>query len=70
MTVAAYDGDADQDITSLPAPGDEEAALSPRPFYAASPAATAALTVAKSLSQAIELWQMTEEAPVPASVPA
>jgi hypothetical protein len=46
----------------LPALGDEEAALSPRPFYAASPAATAALTVAKSLGQAIELWQMTEEA--------
>jgi hypothetical protein len=46
----------------LPVPGDEEAALSPRPFYAASPAATAALIIAKSLGQAIELWQMTEEA--------
>ncbi|WP_436520657.1 DUF6218 family protein [Actinoplanes sp. HUAS TT8] len=47
---------------ALPSAGEEVAALSPRPIVAASPAASAALTLAKSLSQAIELWQMTEEA--------
>ncbi|GIF08936.1 DUF6218 family protein [Actinoplanes siamensis] len=45
----------------LPEAGAEAAALTPRPFHAASPAAAAALTLAKALGQAVELWQGTEE---------
>ena len=46
----------------LPDEGDEAAALSPRHVYAASPVAATALTLARSLSRAIDLWQETEEA--------
>jgi hypothetical protein len=46
----------------LPEEGNEVIGLSPRPVSAASPVAGAALTAAKALSRAVELWQETEEA--------